>query len=70
MCLLHVWLRRRLLGLDDPYPEYHPVRVRRALVAFALLTWLYRFTVFLGIAWAVYAFSFKVLGIFLMGMAG
>lgn len=63
-----VWLRRRLLGLDDPYPEYHPVRVRRALVAFALLTWLYRFTVFLGIAWAVYAFSFKVLGIFLMGV--
>lgn len=43
-----------------------PVRTRRALVLFALVTWLYRAVVFLGIAWAVYAFFFKVLGIFLM----
>ena len=60
------WLRRTLLGLSDPYPEALPARTRRALVAFALVTWLYRAVVFLGIAWAVYAFFFKVLGIFLM----
>lgn len=59
-------LRRRLLGLPDPYPE--PIRqpARRALVLFAFVTWLYRLTVFLAIAWAVYTFFFKLLGIFLL----
>ena len=61
-----IWLRRRLLGFDDPWPEPLPPRTRRLLVGFALLTWLYRFVVFLGIAWAVYAFFFKALGLFLM----
>lgn len=61
-----VWLRRRLLGLADAWPEPLAPRTRRALVGFALATWLYRLVVFLGIAWAVYAFFFKALGIFLM----
>ncbi len=61
-----VWLRRTLLGLTDSWPEDLPLRTRRALVAFALTTWLYRAVVFLGIAWAVYAFFFKALGILLM----
>ncbi|MBU4321682.1 MAG: HlyD family efflux transporter periplasmic adaptor subunit, partial [Gammaproteobacteria bacterium] len=39
---------------------------RRALVAFALGTWLYRLVVFLGIALLVYVFFFKLLGIALM----
>lgn len=60
------WLRRTVPGLNDPYPESLPSGVRRSLVAFALLTWLYRAVVFLGIAWAVYLFFFKALGIFLM----
>ncbi len=60
------WLRRQVLGVDDAYPEPLPSATRRALVAFALTTWLYRAVVFLGIAWAVYAFFFKALGIFLM----
>lgn len=60
------WLRRTLLGLPDAYPENLPKRTRRGLVAFALATWLYRVLVFLGIAWAVYAFFFKALGILLM----
>jgi len=61
-----VWLRRHLLGLAEAWPETLPARKRRALVAFALTTWLYRLIIFLGIAWAVYAFFFKALGIFLM----
>lgn len=61
-----VWLRHHLLGLDDPWPEPFAARTRRALVAFAFSTWLYRLLLFLGIAWAVYAFFFKALGIFLM----
>lgn len=60
------WLRRQVLGVDDAYPEHLPPRARRALVVFALVTWCYRAVVFLGIAWAVYAFFFKALGIFLM----
>lgn len=61
-----VALRRGLLGISDPYPEPLQPRTRRALIFFAFATWLYRFTVFMAIAWAVYTFFFKVLGIFLM----
>ena len=60
------WLRRHLLGLPEPWPEALPMATRRALIAFALTTWIYRFVVFLGIAWMAYAVFFKALGIFLM----
>lgn len=66
--LARVWLRRHLLGFSDPWPELFPDRKRRALVLFAFTTWVYRFLIFLGIAWAVYAFFFKALGIFLMAV--
>lgn len=58
-------LRRNLLGLDEPWPEPFAPRQRRALVAFAIVTWLYRLVLFLGIAVAVYLFFFKLLGIVL-----
>lgn len=61
-----VWVRRALLGFEDTYLEEYSTRQRRALVAFALVTWLYRFLVFLGIAVMVYLIFFKLLGIFLM----
>jgi putative peptide zinc metalloprotease protein len=61
-----IWLRRRVLGFSDPWPESLPAHNRRALVAFAIITWVYRLLIFLGIAWAVYSFFFKALGIFLM----
>lgn len=60
------WLRRSVLGLQDPYPEVLRPSTRRALVVFAIATWLYRLMVFLAIAWAVYTFFFKLLGVFLM----
>ncbi|MGB3289721.1 MAG: site-2 protease family protein [Burkholderiaceae bacterium] len=60
------WLRRTVLGLADPYPEEFAPRVHASVIGFALMTWLYRIVVFLGIAWAVYAMFFKVLGIFLL----
>lgn len=62
------WLRRTLLGWNEPDPEEVSPRVRRGLVAFALATWVYRFLVFLGIALAVYLMFFKVLGIFLFAV--
>ncbi len=63
--LARVALRRTLLGLDEDWPEPFPPGQRRALVAFAIVTWLYRLVLFLGIAVAVYLFFFKLLGIFL-----
>ncbi|MFV0371668.1 MAG: site-2 protease family protein [Azonexus sp.] len=61
-----VWLRRNLLGLNDPWPEMLARKTRRALIVFAFTTWLYRLIVFLDIALMVYFFFFKALGIFLM----
>ena len=60
------WLRETLLGLGDPVPEEVPLPRRRFLVAFAFLTWVYRFTLFLGIAAIVYHFAVKILGIVMM----
>lgn len=64
--LARVWLRRVLLGWNDPWPEHQASGRRRALIAFALTTWVYRLVVFLGIALMVYLFFFKALGIVLM----
>jgi putative peptide zinc metalloprotease protein len=60
------WLRETLLGLGDPIPEEMPPLRRRLLVVFAFLTWVYRFTLFLGIAAIVYHFAVKILGIAMM----
>ncbi|MCE9641869.1 MAG: HlyD family efflux transporter periplasmic adaptor subunit [Betaproteobacteria bacterium] len=61
------WLRRTFFRLEDemPEPELTATR-RRALIAFALATWIYRLVLFLGIAVLVYYLFFKLLGILLM----
>ena len=64
--LAKVWLRRAVLGVQDSWPDNFAPSKRRWLIAFALLTWLYRLVVFLGIALLVYFFFFKLLGILLM----
>jgi putative peptide zinc metalloprotease protein len=61
-------LRRILLGWRDPDPESFDRPLRNFLVAFSWLTWACRFTVFLGIATAVYYFFFKLLGIVLFAV--
>lgn len=61
-------LRRGLLGWQDPWPESFPPPVRRRLIVFAWVTWIYRLTVYLGIAVAVYHFFFKALGVFLFAV--
>ena len=66
--LARVTLRRVLLGLDEEWPESFPANKRRALVAFAMVTWVYRLVLFLGIAVAVYLLFFKLLGIFLFAV--
>ena len=64
--LARTWLRRTLLGLDEKWPETFVLSKRRGLVAFALVTWVYRLIIFIGIAVLVYHFFFKALGILLM----
>jgi putative peptide zinc metalloprotease protein len=59
------WLREFLFGLNVSAPEIlNPAR-RNALIIFAFFTWTYRFFLFLGIAFLVYHFAFKLLGILL-----
>lgn len=60
------WLRTTFFRLPEVHPEpgLEPRQVRW-LTVFALVTWAYRFTVFLGIALAVYLMFFKLLGILL-----
>jgi putative peptide zinc metalloprotease protein len=59
------FLRRWLLGLDDPLPETLSPGFRRFLVLFAFATWIYRLGLFVGIAVVVYHAFFKALGLFL-----
>ena len=59
------WLREKLFAFGDSMPEQADARKRRAMVAFAWVTWIYRFVVFLGIAILVYHFFFKALGLVL-----
>lgn len=58
-------LRKRLFALDEPVPEHLPQRLRKGLVLFAWGVWIYRLTVFLGVAALVYHFFIKAAGIFL-----
>ena len=61
------WLRKTFFGVDAPMPESALLpRQRAGLIIFAYVTWIYRLTVFLGIALLVYHIFFKLLGILLM----
>jgi len=66
--LARAQLRRAVMGLPEPEPEALPPRLRRFLIAFAWITWIYRLIVFTGIAIAVYLFFFKLLGLFLFAV--
>jgi putative peptide zinc metalloprotease protein len=63
------WRMRELLfALDEEKPEPFPKRRERFLIVFAWLTWLYRISLFLGIAVLVYRHFFKALGVFLFAV--
>ncbi|WP_249675465.1 efflux RND transporter periplasmic adaptor subunit [Pseudomonas abieticivorans] len=66
--LARVAIRRSLLGLREPWPESFSPERRGMLITFAIITWLYRLVLFLGIAYAVYLFFFKLLGIVLFAV--
>lgn len=59
------FLRKHLLGINDPLPLLEGVPAPRWLLGFGLATMVYRFFLFLGIAVMVYHYFFKLLGIVL-----
>ena len=60
-------LRRWFVGLQEPDPEpYLSLRGKNWLTLFAVTTWIYRLIVFVTLAFFVYHYFFKLLGIFLM----
>ncbi|MBF0440037.1 MAG: HlyD family efflux transporter periplasmic adaptor subunit [Magnetococcales bacterium] len=61
-------LRELLLGLGAPFPDAALHDRQNLLIAFAWVTWIYRFFLYLGIAIAVYHLFFKILGILLMSV--
>lgn len=62
-------LRRWFLGLREEDPEpYLSASGKHVLTLFALTTWLYRLVVFITIAFFVYHYFFKVLGLLLMAV--
>ncbi|MDX5336407.1 MAG: peptidase M50, partial [Marinobacter sp.] len=58
-------LRGWLFGVREPCPDDLPPRLMRGIMVYAWALLIYRFFLFLGIAFLVYYFFFKALGIFL-----
>jgi putative peptide zinc metalloprotease protein len=61
-------LREWLFAIDEEKPECFSTRRERFLIAFAVLTWVYRLMLFLGIAVLIYRHTFKALGIVLFAV--
>ena len=59
------FIRKNILGLNEQKPEFLTNKKENFFIIYAILTWIYRFFLFLGIALLVYYFAFKVLGIIL-----
>jgi putative peptide zinc metalloprotease protein len=63
------WRQREwLFDLGEEKPEHFPADHERLLIVFAVLTWLYRLALFIGIALLVYRHAFKALGIVLFAV--
>ncbi|HEX2549680.1 MAG TPA: efflux RND transporter periplasmic adaptor subunit, partial [Gammaproteobacteria bacterium] len=58
-------IRKWLFGWKDPAPEIYSRRKATFLIVYSLITWLYRLTLYVGIAVLVYHFTVKIVGILL-----
>ena len=61
-------LREILFNLGAPPPESLPANTFRIITIYAWAIWVYRFFLFIGIAFLVYAFFFKALGVLLFAI--
>ncbi len=59
-------LRKMLLGVAQPMPFMTTANQHQLICAYAIGAWLYRLFLYMGIAWLVYTFWFKALGIVMM----
>ena len=55
-------MREILFDIREPAPEAMPVKLMRGLTLFAWATWIYRFFLFLGIAFIVHAMFYRPFG--------
>lgn len=63
--LANWWSREKLFNFNLEPPEYFTHKKLKMVLLYALITWVYRFVLFMGIALLVYYLFFKVLGIIL-----
>lgn len=61
-------LRRWLFNWPDSPPENFSKKMHYFLVIYSIFTWIYRLTLYLGIAVLVYHFAFKLVGIILFAI--
>ena len=61
-------LRESLFGFNIPAPEIWPKRRQQLIVLYAYSIWIYRLILFTGIAFLVYHFFFKLLGLALFAV--
>jgi putative peptide zinc metalloprotease protein len=61
-------LRELLFDLGDAPPEDVPTQLRRGMIVYAWMTWVYRLILFIGIALLVYYMFFKALGVILFAV--
>jgi putative peptide zinc metalloprotease protein len=61
-------LKESLFGFGIASPENLPKKRQRFLIIYAYSIWIYRLILFTGIAWAVYYFFFKILGLALFAV--
>ena len=59
------YLRKKILGLPDDPPEPMSGQAAALSIVYAYCVWVYRFFLFLGIAFLVYHMFFKALGLLL-----
>jgi len=62
------WFRKNLLSVEMAPPESLNQARHRFMIGFAIVTMLYRFVVFTGIAVLVYHYFFKALGLIMFGI--
>ena len=61
-------LRESLFGFELAAPENFPNKRQQFLIVYAYSIWIYRLILFTGIAWTVYYFFFKALGLALFAV--
>ncbi|KAF0138875.1 MAG: hypothetical protein FD153_1077 [Rhodospirillaceae bacterium] len=57
-----------LFDLGKPAPEHLSPRHQAFVITFAIMAWIYRLVLFLGIAVLVYHFFVKVIGVILFAV--